>query len=417
MKTIDKIFFNSLLGITILFLASCHPKIETIVIEAPTLQSSAIYNAGKVYDYINQYKDTNKEIAASYFNKGIELEKTNLPKAIYNIKRSITLQPTLDKYKKLLSFLIEGDNKDEAGEVYTLLIHKLTSQSPYRESNRYDREYLFEKPDMKFITNYMVYNINNYNTPWGNPGEQGELPDELQIQLSYLCKMALSDTRVKLDTASETYRNIMLQFLTSDKLAEYADDESVFRGFLSTITDTSSNFRIDKNSVQHFDYSDFNGSNYGNEMMYGYPSQTELYANYLQEKKGEYYYPSYNMEHRIKLGDTINAVIYSIDTSATACPKDMRHIYHRLVVYGKNHRIIATDIVANQSGDELATVEFRHNRYTVTHYKRYWEKPYVKGDFDNYLVKTEQLSTSEFEIHPDGTITRVFDSSKQGTSL
>jgi hypothetical protein len=152
--------------------------------------------------------------------------------------------------------------------------------------------------------------------------------------------------------------------------------------------------------------------------MLGYTPISYLYKTYIPEEiKDSNWNGAYNFEHTLKINDSISALIYSVDTSAIACPVAMRHIYHRMVVYGKNHRIISSDVIANQSGDELALVKFNHNKYTVTHYKRYWEKPYVKGDFDNYLTKTEELSNSQYEIQSDGKITRVFDSSSQGGTL
>jgi len=135
---------------------------------------------------------------------------------------------------------------------------------------------------------------------------------------------------------------------------------------------------------------------------------SEYFIHYLQEKRQDSNWRKpFNFNHRIKINDSVIAVIYAIDSSETACPKDMRCIYNRLVTYNTNGKIISSDIVTTQSGDELTTLHFNHNKYTVTHYKRYWEKPYVKGDFDNYLVKTEEFGDVDFEITPAGDIEKI----------
>ncbi len=415
-----------IIGALIILLSACSQRVETIVTEVPALRVSNIFNSDSVYLYMERYKGEHKEIGDFYLNGSKELLKTDPVKALHNAKRAITLNPTKEAYKQLIACLSNNEkpNWGEIENAYILLILPFTDLD-HSSKSKFTRDYLFEEPDETLLQDFLVFNINTSGLVWGINSPYGPyvigfaLPDNMKSMAHDLKAKVLSDKRLKIDTTSEDYKNVLIQFLSPQELKDYLAKESTFKYFLSTIKDTTSIFEMDKNYVPQFDYDNFNGrGNWDYYDVLGYTPISYLYKTYIPEAiKDSNWNGAYNFEHTLKINDSINALIYSIDTSTIACPVAMRHIYHRLVIYGRNHRIISTDIVANQSGDELATVKFNHNKYTITHYKRYWEKPYIKGDFDNYLVKTEQLSTSEYEIKADGAIARVFDSTKQESAL
>lgn len=98
------------------------------------------------------------------------------------------------------------------------------------------------------------------------------------------------------------------------------------------------------------------------------------------------------------------AVVYAIDSSETACPIDMRHLYHRLVTYDSVGNILDNKIVAFQAGEALQTAVINRNNIETTRYKRIWRKPYKKFDFDNFLECSEMIDIKRYHINPDGHI-------------
>ena len=206
-----------------------------------------------------------------------------------------------------------------------------------------------------------------------------------------------------MDTASREFKNMMLQFLSWDDIEIVAKNPETFTNFLASIKDTSVIYSIDENKVRQFNYDDFNGINGGGEDMQ--MSFDAIYVYYLKEKqenKNGYY--KFNFNHLINISPSIKAIVYAIDSSETACPLVMRHIYHRLVTYDNTSNIIDSKIVALQSGEELKTVSFNDKKFSVIESKRKWKKPYDAKNFDNYLLSTEKTKEVSYEILDDGKI-------------
>jgi hypothetical protein len=392
-----KVIKIMVLSVLVSVLFSCHRPVVTIVREVPVLRASSIYYEDSVYVFMGKYKDTNKEIAASYFNKGLELENSNLPKAIYFIKRSITLQPTLKKYRELAPLLAKSGAGVELRQLYRVVLEELNDYGALK----FTRKYLFGPPDDGLLVEYVTSNILNFHYAWEDPEEQDVYANDSGINLKEVEKKVLTDPRLKFDTNSIEYKDILLSFLSDSEAVLFMKNESVFNAFLNTIKDTSSVFEISQDSVAEFDYS--------RNQQRDAPGPEEINMDnlcdvYLKESNGKDTDIDYNYKRRIKINDSINAVVYAIDTSETACPRDMRHIYYRLVTYGKKANIKADLIVANQSGEELSTLKYNHGALTVKHYKRYWENPYNKKDFNNHLQKVELTAELGYGIQPDGTI-------------
>jgi hypothetical protein len=387
--------------IATLFLVACKPKVETVTEEIPVLRASLIYNADSVTSYLKKYKDNHKEMADSYFRQGMETEKSNPRKSVFFIKRAITLYPCETYYKELANLGYKDGDFKEMFSAYNLMSTEMM------DTTKGALFHFDKKIEPEIIYNRLIANILDSKGILVDYADEDVDFDaqEMGIKLKELGKKVLADKRLNLDTASEIYKNLLLNFLTAKEITAYLDKPSSLNYFFSTIKDTAHVFEIDKKGVQQFDYYNFNGRNYRH--MAGPEDMliSEFFDHYLLEKKQDSnWHGAYNFNRVVKLNDSITVVIYAIDTSAPACPIDMRELYHRLVTYNKKGQIIASAIVAKQLGNELATLRFDHSKYRVTNYKRYWEKPYDGGDFDNYLTKTEETGSSNYEIHPNGTI-------------
>ncbi len=404
-----KIYFVIFL-FTLQGLISCKRPVTNIIIEVPVLRASYIYRTDSVDNYLGKYQAKNKEMSDAYFQKGLESENTNPDKAVFFIKRAITLYPCFKYYKELGSFNSKLGKYDEMHDVYTFIRNDIPDGKKQNGQYHIDAQL---NPDI--VYECLISNILSSKGGFVDDMEEDLEEDakEMNIGILDLKDKVFSDPRLKLDSNSEDYQDLILNFFNAQQIRFYMAKPSTFNYFLSTIKDTTRVFEIDKNKVRDFDYRSFNGSTYRHEAGPENMLISEYFNHYLPEKiKDTNWDGVYNYTHVIHLNDSILAIICAIDSSESACPADIRQIYHRLTTFTKHGRMIASTIVANQSGESLSTLQFTHNKYTITYFKRYWEKPYKKNDFDNYLTKTEQLDKKSFVINPRGEITK--DSTSAG---
>ncbi|MDF2436410.1 MAG: hypothetical protein K0Q95_786 [Bacteroidota bacterium] len=378
-------------------LLSCDKKIVTEYRDVPALRASSIYRGDSIYTYMQTYKDANSEMAESYIKKSSEAESNDLSTATYFVKRAITLNPKLEYYKKLASLLERSGDYEELTELY----YPIVNSSYIRDnSDQSSQVFVFGQPDQDTYYEYLVAEVAARGYLYGDLIYNAR---ELGFDIPELKKKLFSDKRLKIDATSEETKKMMLLFLSDEELTAYNKLESTFKEMLSSIKDVSPVFEINKLTVRNFQYDEFNGQN-SNYELEG-PSSSYIYMNYLLEKREKPdSWHQFNFTHITPIGDSLHAVIYAVDTSENACPIDMRHIYHRLVIYNKKAEIIDSKIVALQSGEQLITLQFNTNTFTSTVHKREWKKPYNKKDFDNYVTGTTQIKETSFLIKPDGKI-------------
>jgi len=420
MKGVRKIL---LVFIPFAILVSCKPNVENITVNITPLRASSIYDVDAVSQYLGNHTDTNKSLADEYFDKGLRVQETNLTQSIYYYKRSLTIYPDFGHYKLLVPLLYQAGCYGEMNELCRFLVLPRSLDSA---SALYGK-YLLSQPDFDLVCDYVVSNILLYNTVWNSKAEETALTKGLGIKLEDVKKRVLSDNRVKLSAPTEENKNALWDLLTSDEKASYFNNEPTSDNYREFIKDTSRVFEIDKSLVQQFDYRITDNYNFNEnleEVRNDFDALDEKYGKLIPEKEYGNYFERYNFERNITLNDSINILIYAYDTSELSSPKDMRNIYHRLVTYtyrrtdnGEIPTQIDSKIVAVQSGEELSTVKFNRNIFTITYFKRTWEKPYVKIDFDNHLNKIEQTGEQSFEISPAGHIKEVSTSAGNKATL
>ena len=393
-----KVFLYSFL--TFLFVSACSEKKEQIVVELPALKASEIYNTEDVRKYVFQYGEQHQGIASSYREKAETVKDKDLKKAIYFLKRSITLQPLAESYEKLIGLLSENKNYSEAYEAYNILVNKAYY---HQDDKTVIDEYVFTEPTEKILTDYVVMSIlaNNAVDYYAlyNAGEKN-------IDKQKIREVLMADKRFNYDSSNIVHKNIMAQFWTDEEIEAYKRSLVNMHALLRSVQDTSAVFEINQKNVSQFMYDDFNGMNYSD----GYDGEelvlSDMFVYYLKEKQD---YPNrwlqYNINHTFRPNASLEALVYAVDTSVTACPIEMREIYHRLVIYGTDGKIISDKVVACQSGDILQTVTFNKDHFEITEYKRTWRKPYSKRDFDNDIVKSELISKKAYHITEAGEIT------------
>ncbi len=385
-------------GILFIAISACKTKVETEYKEVTAIRASDLYRSDSVYQYIQRNKDNYADLANDYLKKSKAAEENNLAMAVYFAKRAVTLDPTLGNYKALAAMLDKAKKYDELDELYTQLTYN------YFPEGKDEGIYIFGKPDEDLYREMMVNQLLARGTI--DP-ETVYDAKKMKLNLSKLKETVFADKRLKIDMSTPDAKNMLLMFLSEEELEAYNKLPGTFKDFLSSIKDVAPVFEIDTKAVHEFNYDGFNGiEEYDEE--YTKPDMSYVYRNFLPEKKGDREWSfRYNFNHLLNVNDSVIGVIYSIDSSETACPIEMRHIYHRLVTYNKKAKIISAQIVAIQSGEQLITASFNFNKFTVTESKRNWKHPYVKDDFDNYITGTEKVKETSYQIQPNGKITQL----------
>jgi hypothetical protein len=380
-----------------IFFISCDES-EKEIIELPALRASSIYDNDSVYTYLQTYKEENKEIAWSYYQKGLDIKESNPKKAIYFIKRAITLHPGLEYYKELGALLLKEGMYREANMLYYLISMK----GQVKKNNDWVSMYIFSEPDEDTFYEYILSEVldNNYRYFDGYLLSKAR---DLTFDINNIKNRLLSDQRFKADTSSEFYKNMMLQFMSEDEIELFKKSEKAFHSLLLEIPESSGVFEITENQVKEFKY---DNSYYDGEIRI-----SDIYIYFLKEKldnPDKWFECNYNW--KIQLNDSVTGIIYSIDTSATACPKEMRHIYYRLATYGKKGNIIDSKVVGLQSGEDLVTMKYHTDKFTLSEFKRQWKQAYNKNNFDNEIIKIEKVSDKFYSVKPNGEIEDITNS-------
>jgi hypothetical protein len=392
MKSITK--FS--LFIIILFFSFCKSQTEIEEIDIPALRVSSIYNFDSVNNFKIIHAEQFKSLADEYLNKGINQEDVNLKKAIWNVKRAITLFPNYENYIKLGELLMKDKQFQEAANLYEFIVFKCSR----KQNDEWIENYVFEAPNESLFTEYFVANfLASYFVDF----QISYMCEEAGFKLANIKERFFNDKRIVFDTASNDYKNMLLCFLSEEELENYAKNPSNFVKFLDEIKSNTSQFEINKYQVSNFNYEDYNGRNWNEGL-----NLVSMQAMFLNEKKDN---PnnsvSYNCLNKCYINDSVIVIHYSVDTSENACPKEMRHIYHVLATYSKNGNVIDYKVVAAQSGEYLSIFSFNNGIINCNEYKRTWKEVYYKFDFNNELLKTDFVKEKVFKINELGKFMEV----------
>jgi len=342
-----------------------------------------------VYQYNQLNGDKNKEIASAYLKKAKEISNQNIDKAVYFAKRAVSLQPIYEHYIELSSYLEKKENYEELRNLYSLLIEKNV------KSWKNEYTYLFTQPSEDIIYNSLVTQINQYNNIYT---EELYYLEDLNIDKNVIKERLIQDPRIKMNKSSDEFQLILLQFVPYDELAKYAMQKDVFASFLKKIPEGKFDFKITENTITDFDYASSRDYDY---MITPFSAVDQYYLAEKQENPEGWY--TFNYIQKYTLSPTITIVEYAIDSSEVACPKEMRHIYHRLVSYNTNTlKIIDSKVIAYQAGTELATASIANDVITQNVQKRVFKKTYLKSDFDNELIEIKNVSSIKYKINNEG---------------
>lgn len=396
-KNTMKAVVKTLFILPVLFVwFSCEDKTETRYFDVEALSASELYNSDSVFAYMNRYKEKNKDLANAYMEKA--KQHTNNPeKAIYYLKRSISLLPTQERYKELVALLSAQKRYDEVSKLYYLLLYEHHVNST---DQKQEYLYLFGPPDEDMVYENLLNNFLRWNSI---NAEEVYLAEEMGFKPAVFKERLMEERRISINRNSPEFKNMLLQFLPYDHLDSIARQPETFRNFIASIRDTNEHFQINTQAVSDFNYELFKGE--GDMMGINQQAIDVFYLKEKQENKDAWF--EFNFNHCYKAFPSVNVVVYAIDTSATACPREMRHVYHRLTTYTDNGNVIDSKVIAFQSAEDLVTAEVNKTSITTFPAKRSWKKPYNKWDFDNRVTTIKTAEAQRYEIQEDGIIKQI----------
>jgi hypothetical protein len=387
--------------IFILFLivvSACTTETVTEFVDLNVLPVSLIYHNDSVTSQIKRYALANEKFATSYFMRS---QKEQSPeRAIYLCKRAITLVPSKDKYIALGKLLGENNHLQEQCRLYNFLIQPHSVKSAQGD---WTEEYVFGRPDEDL---YYENIVNTILLTQSLSGYEVFTAQDAGIDLNSIKERLKTDKRLALDPNSEKYKTIFLQFLDYKEFEAAANNHEMFMRFANSAPDTSAVFSIEEKDIRKFNYFNYNGST---DDLEGYTNSfSSIYAFYLPEKKlAPDTWLKYETKHKLPLVADFTAVIFAFDSSETACPIEMREIYHRLVTYDATGHVIDHMIVAQQAGTILTTANVDHSKITLNLFERKWKRPYDKRLFDNEIVSTLKKGQAKYEIDEEGKIIQL----------
>lgn len=379
-------------------LCACNSK-DTVKTEVflPALRASSIENQDSVAWYIETYGEANKSLAGQYAKKSASLEDEFSAKAIWNLKRAITLHPTKKYYQELVALLMKAGQYEEAVRVSGILVSADQKKNAAGEWGSY---YIFDKPNIDDFYNFLICSFVSGNAYELTMGIYGAL--SLDLDTKEIRARLEKDPRFTLKPGTPEYDNFALCFLTEAEIETYCNDPRNFEKFLSKMNSLKEPFLLSQRDITHFNYNEFNGM--GNNSMDGY-SMTNVEANFLAEVKASPgLWLQYNMLGKKQLNENVWVICYAVDTSAIACPVEMRNIYINMMTYTSKGDLIDSKIIAWQAPYTAATALFANNEVRITEYKREWKKPFERYEFDNDLKLTEQTGERTLSIAADGKI-------------
>ena len=387
-----------ILPVIIVCFAACSPEVVTYYEDVHAMRVSSIYRNDSVYYFLHGENENNDKMAGSYEDRAKEARESNPDKAVYYIKRAITLQPTRDRYLFLAELLQQNKRTEEVNELYNFLTRSVNVTA---STGKNENVFVFGEPTKDIYYDYLVSQISRSQTLWA---EDIWIAKDYGFNTAEYKERLAADPRLGMDTASETFKNVMLQFLSDEEFETVSRMPDMLNRFFSSAPDSSLEFAIDKKNVWQFDYSKLQDE----EMDYMRVDLSNIFVyNLLEKRLDKSNYLNYNLRHTLPLSKEYKAVIYAVDTSNTACPAEMRHIYHRLVTYTNNGDIIDNKVVACQSGEDLVTADFKHAHFALTSYKRKWKEAYNKTQYENEIVEISKSGEQVFEITNDGHIKEI----------
>lgn len=362
-------FGKSLFLILLLGAMACTPKEKTVEITVPSLPVYQIYDLDTVAPFLEAISEEGIKLGRAYLAKAKNNRKKNPDKAIYYYKRSLSIHPKYEVYMEFKEVLEETKNYKELDKLFMMLFS-------FRMDN--PKLYPFKKPDFETFIDYVVNQTRIHDPYFISLSWQ---MDHLGIAKKKVREALHKDERIPFEKESKAFRVLEMNFLEDEEYQAYIKSPEYLEFFIQSFEKVSDTWLITDKTVADFAYNgEFYNSGEGNVYEPDFSSLLPCNSDSAY---------SYNMGCRLLLNTDHIAIIYSMDESEMACPKEMRHITHYLAFYSSEYELLKCVPIAWQNEKELVTAEVKGWNVVQKVYSRTWEKAYDKKDFDNHLVSNE----------------------------
>jgi tetratricopeptide (TPR) repeat protein len=364
-------------------LYSCKPSTTTpdfALDGAVKMRVSNMFRKDSVLAFIQANGEINKPLADQYLQKAENLRKDDFPKAVYYYKRAITLFPDDKTYIQLGNVLMEKEKYDEAHEVFETALNLNPAQSE-KQYVQMIKNNLFSSID---YSQYFL--LDNYH--------------KMNYDLATIQTNVVEDEKIKSSLSPLKIKDFISNMNNIWQLNPTYDENSggSFADFIKQFEPVTLPFACSKKELQRFVY-DSNGDyeEYDPTTDFSRFSESSLFKTK--------YYCKTDFQYLVKETNNQLVLIQAVDTSGTGVPRDMRCVYHRLVIYNTDGKLMDSKIIGAQAGETLITYTI-HPDLTISReaFIRKWKKPFVRYDVDNEILSTESTPIPQIKITDEGKI-------------
>lgn len=374
---------------TLVIISSCNqpPKVEYIEVDA--LPVMDIYSAYRVNPYLEKHGKAHETQAKWYVGQAKQLKSTNPNKAIWNIKRAITLYPNARYYGLLAELLYVQNSFRELSDCYELIQNMSTEKggkqhdfSPLSETDLCDYVvYSFKGSGYYPFQLYSFIESNGYD--YKAFREKLSAYEALQTQVN-----------------SAEFKSFISSLLSEEELKNLEKSPEVFRFLLAKCNEVNQ-INESKHSIALFN---FNNSTMMDES--DNPLEYMCY-NFLKERAEATHWCRIEPKDYVVLADSNILLHYVVDTSMTGVTLDRRNIYHVLATFTLQGKPIDYLIAGKQIGDELELFDYSNQTLTVNRYKRVWRFADDYSRYDNEVTNELNMGTVSYSLGTDAKFTRL----------
>lgn len=390
---------RKLIFVPVMFLSlfSCSGPDINYVAKVKTLHltEGSLYDKELVYDVIfdsEEYDvDSLKNKSRVLFLSGIDeyKNKKNTRKAIDLFKQSILVFPDAKTYYELGNALLDSKSLPTDGMDINGLDLVLESLEAYEVAEHLNFEPLFNIYYKKACANNMLYtgtikheeHYLNRSLSCLRGAFRNGFSDTLMIK---------NDTRLRGITSTEEYGEMLFN---AQVQKEKGSPNALFELFKNAFPHSeTASLEIDKNKV------DMNA--YDKSISYDFaPFIPEMEnVDFGREVSHDYFYVAKVVETPV-----YTALVYR---SMSFFGENMQPVHATLVTFDPQGEIISKKLIACEcSAEKVKEAKIENNIITIHDYKRQWEQPIDKVDFEDNKIKSyELIATIKYKIEDSGKI-------------
>lgn len=378
--------------LTILF-ASCFwlgctqsPKVEYIEVEA--LPVSDIYTTYRVTAYLDKNGNSHENQAKWYVNRCKQLQNTNPTKAIWNIKRAITLYPNASYYRLLAELLYTQNSFKELSDCNELV----QTMSTQKGGKQHDFYPLTESE----LCNYVVY---TYKGSGYYPFNLVAFIEDNEYSHKSIREKLRTHEALQTQLTTQEFNSFLASLLSEDEQKALENSPETFRFLLSKCS-LVQQISETKHTIPLFNFSNSNAMDMSENPL------DFLSYNFFKERAEATHWCRIEPKAYVQLADSNILLHYVVDTSITGVTLDKRNIYHVLATYTTQGKPIDYLIAGKQCGDELHVFSFNNQTVSINQFKRVWR--FGKDDyrFDNEVTNEFYVGTVHYRLGSNGQFTK-----------